>query len=322
MNNSPLISVIIPTYNRSHLLGNTLDSIINQTYANWECLVIDDGSTDYTEELMNFYIQKDSRIKFYHRPEERPKGGNAARNFGFEKSKGKYIQWFDSDDLMLPYFLERKLNLIIKNEVDFVISKTKNFKDPDVTNVVGENANYYLFNEYEISHYNYAVQNINWLTPDFFGTRNLCRKTKFNESLKSAQERNFFCKVSFYSCKALLLDEFVTLRRKHSDSTRGKLKKNQRLKSSDKLEFFFYTWKDLRSIKSPLAKFHFNEAVKLNPQSFSQIVLLSELGWELIKSRKIKAAGFLILYNISMKLSGKGFQLRRYFLDKDSNIFI
>ncbi|HEX9600942.1 MAG TPA: glycosyltransferase family 2 protein, partial [Mariniflexile sp.] len=65
----PLVSIIIPTYNRGHLIGETLESVLCQTYDNWECLVIDDGSTDNTDALVQGYLNKDNRIKFYHRPE-------------------------------------------------------------------------------------------------------------------------------------------------------------------------------------------------------------------------------------------------------------
>lgn len=111
--NAPLVSIIIPTYNRAHLIGETLDSVIAQTYQNWECIVVDDGSTDHTEEVMADYMAKDARIRFYHRPENKLPGGNAARNYGFEKSKGEYIQWFDSDDLMSPKKIEIQLEQMI-----------------------------------------------------------------------------------------------------------------------------------------------------------------------------------------------------------------
>ena len=77
----PLVSIIIPTYNRAHLIAETLDSIIAQTYTNWECIVVDDGSTDPTDELMETYCKKDSRFQYYHRPKNRPKGANACRNY-------------------------------------------------------------------------------------------------------------------------------------------------------------------------------------------------------------------------------------------------
>lgn len=96
----PLVSIIIPTYNRSAYIGETLDSVISQSYGNWECIVVDDGSTDYTFELMEFYLKEDSRIKYLLRPKAKPKGGNVCRNYGFGNSKGKYIQWLDSDDLL------------------------------------------------------------------------------------------------------------------------------------------------------------------------------------------------------------------------------
>lgn len=104
-----LVSIIIPTYNRTHLIGETLDSVISQTYKNWECIVVDDGSTDNTEELLEFYCEKDSRIKFLKRPKGRIKGANSCRNYGFEISTGDYINWFDSDDVMLPGFLKYNL---------------------------------------------------------------------------------------------------------------------------------------------------------------------------------------------------------------------
>jgi len=118
------VSIIIPTYNRAHLLGETLDSIISQTYSKWECIIVDDGSSDYTNELMEFYCEKDSRIQYYHRPQERPKGANACRNYGFELSKGLFIQWLDSDDLLAPDKLEVQLKRI-EGEDELVIATCK-----------------------------------------------------------------------------------------------------------------------------------------------------------------------------------------------------
>jgi glycosyltransferase involved in cell wall biosynthesis len=90
-----MVSVIIPVFNRAELISETLNSIIEQTYKNWEFIVIDDGSTDYTDELLKFYCEKDSRISFYHLPKDQPKGANACRNYGFEMSSGEYVKWFD-----------------------------------------------------------------------------------------------------------------------------------------------------------------------------------------------------------------------------------
>ncbi len=112
---NPLISIIIPTYNRARLIGETLDSILKQTYQNWECIIVDDGSVDNTDEVADNYIQKDARFKYYHRPKEHLSGGNGARNYGFKLSKGEYINWFDSDDVMKPYFLSTKMQFFEDN---------------------------------------------------------------------------------------------------------------------------------------------------------------------------------------------------------------
>jgi glycosyltransferase involved in cell wall biosynthesis len=105
-----LVSIIIPTYNRAHLLGVTIDSILQQTYSNLECILVDDGSSDYTEELLEFYCARDNRVKYYKRPGSMTKGANSCRNYGFEVSNGDYVNWFDSDDVMLPKLVEEQLN--------------------------------------------------------------------------------------------------------------------------------------------------------------------------------------------------------------------
>ena len=136
---NPLVSIIIPTYNRVHLIGETLDSIIAQTYQNWECIVVDDGSTDGTDELMAAYVGQDSRFQYHHRPEERLSGGNAARNYGFEMSKGEYINWFDSDDLMHSEKLEKQVktlhNSFIIASLSSILSNISLKKDDIMKNI-------------------------------------------------------------------------------------------------------------------------------------------------------------------------------------------
>jgi glycosyltransferase involved in cell wall biosynthesis len=109
-----LVSIIIPSYNRAHLIGETLDSVLAQTYPHWECIVVDDCSTDGTYEVVKNYAKNDFRIKLFKRDRE-PKGANTCRNIGFEKSQGTYIQFFDSDDLMCKDYLLDRLNVLLEN---------------------------------------------------------------------------------------------------------------------------------------------------------------------------------------------------------------
>ncbi len=99
---NPFFSIIIPTYNRGHILPKTIQSVINQDFKEWELIVVDDGSTDNTKEIIKNFTENDYRIKYiYQDNQER----SAARNNGIENSKGKYICFLDSDDEYLQHHL-------------------------------------------------------------------------------------------------------------------------------------------------------------------------------------------------------------------------
>jgi len=97
---NPLISIIIPTYNRADLISETLNSVVAQTHENWECIIVDDGSTDNTANVILEYTNKDKRFKYYLRPGILNKGASPCRNYGLKQAKGDYIQFLDSDDLL------------------------------------------------------------------------------------------------------------------------------------------------------------------------------------------------------------------------------
>lgn len=95
-----LVSIIIPTYNRADLLKETLISVSKQKLISWECIIVDDGSEDHTRYIVNEFIDADKRFSYFLRPSTYAKGASSCRNYGFLKSKGKYIQWLDDDDLI------------------------------------------------------------------------------------------------------------------------------------------------------------------------------------------------------------------------------
>jgi len=99
---SPFFSIVLPTYNRAHLIETAVKSVLNQTFSDWELIIVDDGSTDNTRELIQTYQEKDARIRYiYQENQER----SVARNNGIEKATGQYVCFLDSDD----YFLKEKL---------------------------------------------------------------------------------------------------------------------------------------------------------------------------------------------------------------------
>lgn len=126
---SPILSVIIPCYNNGLYLAKLLDCCLRQTYQEWEVIVIDDGSTDETPDIVRRYTIKDSRIQFYHRNRE-PKGSVVCRNIGFEKSSGKYIIHFDADDLISDTCFEHRVAFIENRpNIDYASFCAKVFVD-------------------------------------------------------------------------------------------------------------------------------------------------------------------------------------------------
>lgn len=122
MNNPPLISIIIPCYNRENFIGKTIDSVISQTYKNWECLIVDDGSTDKSGEKIKEYSAKHPNIKYLHQENQER---CIARNNGIKNANGIYIAFLDSDDIWLDNHLEEFVKYLgdFQNEKCLFFSK-------------------------------------------------------------------------------------------------------------------------------------------------------------------------------------------------------
>ena len=108
--NKPLVSVIVPTHNRGNFIRDTIESVLSQTYQNWELIIIDDGSTDNTQDIVKNFSSK--KIKYIHLNHV---GRSSARNHGLKLSKGEFIAYLDSDDVFLPTKLEKQVCLMVKN---------------------------------------------------------------------------------------------------------------------------------------------------------------------------------------------------------------
>lgn len=114
-----LVSIITPMYNGRRYIAETLDSVLAQSYANWEQIVVDDGSKDDSAAIVESYASRDSRIRLIRKPN----GGSAsARNKALELSKGRYVVFLDSDDLWDPDFLERQLAFIRTHDAPIVFA--------------------------------------------------------------------------------------------------------------------------------------------------------------------------------------------------------
>ena len=125
----PKISIIVPCYNQAQYLDEALQSVFEQTYQNWECIIVNDGSTDSTEKIARKWEAKDSRFLYFYKENG---GLSSARNLGLDSAKGNYIQFLDSDDFLDTRKLElslNELNSVGNKGNNIVISNFRMFTD-------------------------------------------------------------------------------------------------------------------------------------------------------------------------------------------------
>lgn len=122
-----MVSVIVPMFNAEKSIHKTLDSILNQTYANLEVIIVDDMSTDRSLEIVKKYREKDSRVLLYRLQEKG--GASIARNLAIKNSKGKYIAFLDADDTWEPNKLEVQIEIMVKNDYSFTYTNYNVYDD-------------------------------------------------------------------------------------------------------------------------------------------------------------------------------------------------
>ena len=115
MGEQAVLSIIVPVYNLENYLCKCIDSILGQTYRDFEVLLVDDGSTDSSLSICLQYAETDSRICVFHKDNG---GASSARNLGLEKARGQYISFIDGDDFIEPDLYERLLEDLLKTNAD------------------------------------------------------------------------------------------------------------------------------------------------------------------------------------------------------------
>lgn len=128
-----MISVIVPVYNVEPYLRQCIDSMLAQTYTDFELILVDDGSTDHCGVICDEYAQKDNRIRVIH---QKYGGVSAARNAGLNAARGEYIAYVDSDDVILDNYLEKLLSIALAQQADISVCGMMTFADGRTPNLV------------------------------------------------------------------------------------------------------------------------------------------------------------------------------------------
>ncbi|MFA5248481.1 MAG: glycosyltransferase family 2 protein [Patescibacteria group bacterium] len=187
MSNQPLISVVIPTYNRKYTIQRAINSILTQTYKNWEIVIVDDGSVDNTKEEIKQFLNN-SKIKYYH---QKNSGVCSARNFGILKATGEYVSFLDSDDEYFPDRLEKQLYEMLKVNAIFSLSNRltaiEGKIDKKIKNI--HNKNYFL------SKLDVIKLNIPLSATLMMFKKNKLGEIKFEEDLPASNDFDFILRV-------------------------------------------------------------------------------------------------------------------------------
>lgn len=210
MTTENLVSIIIPTFNRANLIISTLESVKSQTYANWECLIIDDNSTDATFELVTKFINNDSRFKLIKKSSEFKSGASVSRNIGLTLAKGKFIQFLDSDDILAENKIEEQLNVLLLND-DFSVAvcKWELFDETiEEIKVFNQKSDYKNF-EKPLDYFNSIGQHGGFYPPEsFFVTKELINFSGYwNENITLNDDGEFFFRLLSNSRKIIFCDQ-------------------------------------------------------------------------------------------------------------------
>jgi GalNAc5-diNAcBac-PP-undecaprenol beta-1,3-glucosyltransferase len=221
-------TIIIATYNRAHFIKQTLNSILAQTYSNWECLIIDDGGTDNTLEVITPILNKDSRFKFLKRPDNYKKGLPGCRNYGIDLTQGDYIIFFDDDDIVHPDNLKINVEVIQNLNVDFCHYQKMSFeKQQPIINNTPITIVAPLTRE-DIK--KVVTQEIGLASCTVLWKKKCFNTIRFNETLLYAEEWECYTRIISENFKGMIISNVLYYNKKHPNSNTGEFYSNNSIR--------------------------------------------------------------------------------------------
>ena len=280
----PLVSVVIPTWNRAGLIVRAINSVLSQTYSNWELIIVDDGSTDNTDEVVKKFQENDTRIRFIKH--EKNSGGNSVpKNIGIKNAAGEYIAFLDSDDEYLPEKMEKQINLFNKSEIkNLGFVGCNNFRINGETSL--ETKILDKGNIYEKLLHNYFIT-----TPGIIMIKRevLNKIGKFDENLKFSNDTDFFIRIAKSGFNFYFVDEPLFKYHEHNSSMTNTFNEDSKIQELLKIyernitdlnseEFFALAMGSFEKSDYKKSREYFNKSFKLkatNTKSFVGFLLLS-----------------------------------------------
>jgi len=242
---TPKVSIIMATYNRAQYILESIESIQSQTFQDWECLIIDDGGTDATRDILEPVLIQNPRFQYFTRTSDYQKGLPGSRNYGLDLAKGDYIIFFDDDDIAHPQNLElcvfelsnkdisfcRYIRDVFTGDFDYEYEYSKDYSsfyidENDIESIL---KNELLFNSCAVM----------WKKECF-------KNLRFEESLMYAEEWELYSRIISNGVKGISINKSLFYGRKHPDSNTGEFYRNDPIRRKSNAEAVFLVVKNLK----------------------------------------------------------------------------
>lgn len=210
----PKVSIVLPTYNGEKYIRESIDSIINQTFIDWELIIVNDCSTDNTQKIIDTYVETDNRISTIKN--DINKKLPESLNIGFRKAQGEYLTWTSDDNMYLPEALETMADFLEKNRDSVLVCASMNMVDSD--------------GNFLMKHCDYTYEDM--LCDDCVGACFMYRRCvlkdigEYDPTRFLVEDYDYWLRILFYYGKIEYIDKILYLYRVHGNSLTGKRKKD------------------------------------------------------------------------------------------------
>lgn len=238
------VTIIMATYNRAHFIVETLQTIKNQSYTDWECLIIDDGGTDNTKEIITPILDQDNRFQFLKRPNGYKKGLPGCRNYGLDLAKGDCVIFFDDDDVIHPDNLKISLEVVEENEVDFCHYQKMSFEEQKP--IIKSNPITKLKSLTKEDILKIVTQEIGLASCTVLWKKKCFDTIRFDETLLYAEEWECYSRIISENFKGIIISNVLYYNRKHANSNTGEFCRNSPIRRASYTEAILLVVRNLK----------------------------------------------------------------------------
>ncbi|MFV8392947.1 glycosyltransferase family 2 protein [Flavobacterium sp. LB2P6] len=242
---NPKVTIIIATFNREKYFLETLLSIQKQTFADWECLIIDDGSTDKSIEIIMPLLEQEPRFYYYLRPERYKKGTSGCRNYGLDMAKGDYIIFFDDDDIVHPQNLELCVLELSNTAISFCrYIREVFFKDFVYAFDYSKTYASFYIDQNDIekmlkNELQFNSCSVMWKAACF-------EKTRFNANISYGDEWELYSRILSTGIKGISIEKCLFFGRKHPNSITGEYDRKDSIRRASYAEAILFVLQNLK----------------------------------------------------------------------------